>query len=43
LIIANSKRSNKDLLVASKKIFQAVRNEAHRSAISFNRRQGSNF
>lgn len=43
LIIANTKRSNKDLLIASKKIFQAVRNEAHRSAISFNRRQGGNF
>lgn len=40
LIITNIKRSNKDLLVASKKIFQAVRNEAHRSAISFNRKQG---
>ena len=43
LIIANTKRSNKDLLAASKKIFQAVRNEAHRSAIGFNRRQGGNF
>lgn len=39
LIIANVKRSGKDLLMASKKIFQAVRNEAHRSAIGFNRRQ----
>jgi excinuclease ABC subunit C len=40
LIIANTKRSNKDLLIASKKIFQAVRNEAHRVAIGFNRRRG---
>jgi len=39
LIIANTKKSNKDLLIASKKIFQTVRNEAHRFAISFGRRQ----
>lgn len=39
LIIANAKKINKDLFMASKKMFQAVRNEAHRSAISFNRRQ----
>jgi excinuclease ABC subunit C len=43
LIIANAKKSNKDLLVASKKIFQAVRNEAHRSAIAFNRKQNEKF
>lgn len=39
LIITNIKKSNRDLLIASKKIFQAVRNEAHRFAIAFNRRQ----
>jgi len=39
MIIANTKKNNKDLLISSKKIFQAVRNEAHRFAIGFNRRQ----
>ncbi|MCL5017471.1 MAG: GIY-YIG nuclease family protein [Patescibacteria group bacterium] len=43
LIIANSKRSGRELLISSKKIFQAIRNEAHRSAISFNRRRGRGF
>jgi excinuclease ABC subunit C len=43
LIVVNSKKSNRDLLIVSKKIFQAVRNEAHRSAISFNRRQNHKF
>lgn len=38
LIIANSKKSSRELLIASKRIFQAVRNEAHRLAIEFNRR-----
>jgi len=43
LIITNTKKSNKDLLISSKKIFQAVRNEAHRIAIGFNRRQSKRF
>jgi len=43
LIIANTKRSNRDLLIASKKIFQEVRNEAHRSVIRFNRKQNNKF
>ncbi|MHB9020042.1 MAG: GIY-YIG nuclease family protein [Minisyncoccota bacterium] len=43
LIITNTKKSNKDLLIASKKIFQAVRNEAHRVGIGFNRRQNRKF
>ncbi len=43
LIIANTKKSNRDLLITSKKIFQAVRNEAHRFAINFNRRQTKNL
>jgi len=43
LIIINAKKSGRELLVASKKIFQAVRNEAHRSAIGFNRRHNKNM
>lgn len=39
LVIVNSKKYNKDLLITSKKIFQAIRNEAHRFAIGFNQRQ----
>lgn len=43
LIIANAKKSNRDLLIASKKIFQAVRDEAHRVAIKFIRKQNKGF
>ena len=43
LIITNIKKSNKDLLIASKKIFQKVRNEAHRVAIAFNRKRDRNL
>jgi len=43
LIIANTKKSGKDLLLASKKLFQAVRNEAHRFVIGFGRRRLRKF
>ncbi|MDD5430839.1 MAG: GIY-YIG nuclease family protein [Candidatus Pacebacteria bacterium] len=37
LIIANVKKSGREMVVASKKLFQEVRNEAHRFAISYSR------
>jgi len=39
LVIVNVKKSNKDLLIASKKLFQQVRDEVHRFAIGFNRKR----
>lgn len=41
LVIANSKKSVRELILASKMIFQSVRNEAHRFAIGFNRRRNA--
>ncbi len=38
LIIVNAKKTNKELLISSKKLFQEVRNEAHRFAIKFGRK-----
>lgn len=43
LIIANAKKSSRDLLLTSKRLFQAVRNEAHRFVIGFNRRLNRKF
>jgi len=40
LVALNAKKVGKDLLLSSKKLFQEVRNEAHRFAISFQRKQG---
>jgi excinuclease ABC subunit C len=39
LVALNTKGVGKDLLLGSKKLFQEVRNEAHRFAIGFGRRQ----
>lgn len=39
LVALNTKGVGKDLLLGSKKLFQEVRNEAHRFAIGHNRRQ----
>jgi excinuclease ABC subunit C len=39
LVALNAKKTGKELLLGSKKLFQEVRNEAHRFAIGFNRRQ----
>jgi excinuclease ABC subunit C len=39
LVALNAKNVGKDLLLGSKKLFQEVRNEAHRFAIGFGRRQ----
>lgn len=41
LVIANTKKIGKDLLINSKKLFQEVRNEAHRFAIGFQRKRTS--
>jgi excinuclease ABC subunit C len=38
LIIANAKKTNKEFIISSKKLFQEVRNEAHRFAIKFGRK-----
>ena len=43
LVFANVKPSVKKLLISSKIILQQVRNEAHRFAISFQRRRRSKF
>jgi excinuclease UvrABC nuclease subunit len=44
LVIANSKKPGRELLIASKRLFQEVRNEAHRFAIGFQRkRRGKAF
>lgn len=39
LVALNAKKTGKELLLGSKKLFQEVRNEAHRFAIGYNRRQ----
>ncbi|PIR87019.1 MAG: hypothetical protein COU11_02200 [Candidatus Harrisonbacteria bacterium CG10_big_fil_rev_8_21_14_0_10_49_15] len=39
LVIANAKPVGRELLAGSKKLFQEVRNEAHRFAISFHRKR----
>jgi excinuclease ABC subunit C len=39
LVALNAKKTGKELLLGSKKLFQEVRNEAHRFAIGFSRRQ----
>ncbi len=39
LVALNAKKTGKELLLGSKKLFQEVRNEAHRFAIQFSRRQ----
>lgn len=39
MVIANSKKIGKELIIASKNLFQEVRNEAHRFAIQFQRRR----
>ncbi|MDO8602149.1 MAG: GIY-YIG nuclease family protein [bacterium] len=39
LVALNVKKIGKELLLSSKKLFQEVRNEAHRFAIGFNRRR----
>ena len=41
LVAVNAKKIGKELLISSKKLFQEVRNEAHRFAVSFNRRRRS--
>lgn len=41
LIALNAKKVSKELLLSSKKLFQEVRNEAHRFAIGYNRRKRS--
>ncbi len=43
LIITNTKKSTRELLSGSKKIFQEIRNEAHRFAINFNRKRIRKF
>ena len=40
LVALNAKKVGKDLLLGSKKLFQEVRNEAHRFAIGFQRKRG---
>ncbi|MDP3880752.1 MAG: GIY-YIG nuclease family protein [bacterium] len=39
LVILNAKKVGKDILVSSKKLFQQVRDEAHRFSINFQRKQ----
>jgi excinuclease ABC subunit C len=39
MVIANAKKVGKDLIFSSKKLFQEVRNEAHRFAIGFQRKR----
>lgn len=39
LVILNAKKIGKELIIASKKLFQEVRNEAHRFAIGFSKKQ----
>lgn len=39
LVILNAKKVGKELLIGSKKLFQQIRNEAHRFAIKSNRRK----
>ncbi len=39
LVVANSKKIGKELIIASKNLFQEVRNEAHRFAIGFQRKR----
>ncbi|MEZ4156488.1 MAG: hypothetical protein R3B52_00720 [Candidatus Paceibacterota bacterium] len=43
LVILNTKKVGKELLVGSKKVFQQVRDEAHRFSINFGRRQRTKF
>ncbi|TSC96527.1 MAG: Excinuclease ABC subunit C [Parcubacteria group bacterium Athens0714_26] len=43
LVIANSKKSVRELILASKMLFQSVRNEAHRFAINYNIKKRNNF
>jgi len=38
-VVANSKKSGRELILASRNLFQQVRNEAHRFAIGFQRRR----
>ncbi len=42
LVVANAKKTGKELIIASRNLFQQVRNEAHRFAISAQRRRGKN-
>ena len=39
LVVLNAKSLGKDLLLASKKLFQEIRDEAHRVAIGFQKKQ----
>lgn len=43
LVILNAKKIGKDLIVSSKKLFQQVRDESHRFAISANRKKQQKF
>jgi len=39
LVILNAKKTGKELIIGSKKLFQEVRNEAHRFAIGFQKKR----